>query len=63
MKFIMFRSPRKSCLVKYFKRLTAKRQRAGKGHILFSDQTTHIGSPKGTVPLGRGLARTLALST
>ena len=45
------------CLVKYFKWLL--KVMAGKGHTLFSDQTTEgtFGSPKGTVPFGRGLAK------
>jgi len=62
MRFITFRSPGKPCLVKYFKWLlkVMEGQKAGKGHILLLDQPLrHIRSPKGTVPSGRGPARTL----
>ena len=59
MRFITLRSPRKPCLAKYFKWLlkVIKGQRA---HFASRpDHKGHIGSPKGTVPSGRGLARTL----
>ena len=63
--FGSFRSPGKPCLVKYFKWLleVVKGQRAGKVNCVFRpDDKGHIGSPKGTVLFGRGLARTLTPS-
>jgi len=71
MRYIIFRSPGKPDLDKYFKlganvteRVKGKGlakgwQRAGKGHFLFFDQTTKgTLEAKGTVPFGRGLVRT-----
>ena len=50
MRFMIFGSPGKPCLVKCFKWLlkVIKGQRAGKGHILFLDQST-----KGTLEAQR----------
>ena len=64
MKFLTLRSSVKPCLLKYLKWLlkVVKGQRAGKGHILFLDQTNHkwhIRSSKGKVPFSGGLERTL----
>ena len=62
MRFIPLRNLVKSCLVKYFKWLqkVIKANGLQRAHFAFRpDHKGHIKSAKGTVSLGRGLARTL----
>jgi len=66
MRFIIFRNPGKPCLIKYFKWLlqVIKGKGLAKGTFCFRpDHKGHIGSPKSTVPFGKGLARTLVSSS